>query len=240
MTRAVRAKAFIVILLAAPVLAHLALLRASLAPLAFALLVLQAACLTWAAMGLVSTPTRLRALAVALVITGMILVWRLAPAGLVAASAIPHAISYAGLLAFFLLSLASGREPAITAAARRIRGPLSPVLQRYTRHVTIAWCGFFLAQLVASATFGLLVATAAIPPATWSQFLNLWNMPLVIAMFAAEFAVRRVRMANEAPSRLIDALRATRRVAPSGRATGRVAPSGRATGHVAPAAGHEP
>lgn len=212
---AARAKAFVVVLLAAPVLAHLALLRASLAPLAFALLVLQAACLTWAALGIMKSLDRLRPLVVALVIAVMVLVWCLAPAGLVAASAIPHAISYAGLLAFFLLSLGPGQEPAITAAARRIRGPLSPALQAYTRHVTRAWCGFFVAQLATSATLGLLVATAVVSPATWSQFLNVWNMPLVIAMFAAELAVRRVRMAHEAPSRLIDALRATRRVAPA-------------------------
>ena len=61
-------------------------------------------------------------------------------------------------------------------------------MERFTRNLTIAWCVFFAAQLIASA---LLFAFAAL--ATWSLFVNLLNLPLLALMFAGQFVYRRVR-----------------------------------------------
>jgi uncharacterized membrane protein len=61
-------------------------------------------------------------------------------------------------------------------------------MERFTRNLTIAWCVFFAAQLIASA---LLFAFAAL--ATWSLFVNLLNLPLLALMFAGQLVYRMVR-----------------------------------------------
>lgn len=138
------------------------------------------------------------------------------PNGLVAASAVPHSISYGGFLTLFMMSLAPGREPIVTTIARRLRGPLPDVLQRYTRSVTIAWCVFFAAQLLCSLALGVLASADVIAFAVWSQFINVWNIPLIGLMFAGEYALRRTRHAGQNPSRFVDVLRAASRLRPTG------------------------
>jgi len=81
----------------------------------------------------------------------------------------------------------------VTAIARFVRGagPLAPELERYTRRATWAWCLFFVAMAAISA------ALAAVAPlAAWSIFANVLAAPLVAAMFAAEYAYRRRRLAG--------------------------------------------
>jgi uncharacterized membrane protein len=116
------------------------------------------------------------------------------PARLVALAAggLCHTLAYLGLLAWFLTSLAPGREPAITAVARRVRRTMPERVVRYTRRVTIAWCGFFLAQLIASAAL-----LAAAPLWVWSAFAQALNLPFVAAMLLAEFACRQVVFRHE-------------------------------------------
>jgi uncharacterized membrane protein len=55
----------------------------------------------------------------------------------------------------------------------------------YTRKVTIAWSIFFAIQLAIS--IGLFCAA---PLVWWSFFVNILDIPLVAAMFAAEYAIR--------------------------------------------------
>ena len=108
---------------------------------------------------------------------------------IVAASGLPHAAVNAGLLIVFGSSLTPGRVPLITMVSERLSGgPLTPELNRYTRSVTLAWCCFFVLELIIS----LLLLLFA-PLAVWSLFTNVLTMPLVVTMFLAEYAYRRLR-----------------------------------------------
>lgn len=105
--------------------------------------------------------------------------------------ALSHAVLYGGLLLLFTESLRQGHEDLVTALAARVDGPLNPAMASYTRGVTKAWSLFFAGQLVVSAALGLLA-----PLATWSLFVNVLDVPLVVAMFAAEYGFRRYRFRN--------------------------------------------
>ena len=113
-------------------------------------------------------------------------------AGLMVTSGVSHAIIYVSLLLLFGQSLRPGRTPVVAALACRIRGTLSPTLHAYTRTVTKAWCVFFAGQLLLSA--GLL---AVAPHHIWSLFVNVLDGPMVVAMFAAEYGVRRWCLRHE-------------------------------------------
>jgi len=99
-----------------------------------------------------------------------------------------HVGIYLGLLWLFARTLRRGREPLVTGIARRVRGVLPPEVASYTRRVTQAWCVFFACMAGASTALFLLA-----PLAVWSLFANLLNLPLVIAMFVAEYLVRITR-----------------------------------------------
>ncbi|HTQ71732.1 MAG TPA: hypothetical protein VMH92_09600 [Acidocella sp.] len=115
-------------------------------------------------------------------------------ASFVTAAALMHWVLYASLLASFALTLRRGQTPLITAMARQMQGPDIPAeLAAYTRRVTIAWSLFFAAQL---ATSILLFCFA--PLTAWSFFVNILDIPLVVAMFAAEYAVR-LRVLRDPP-----------------------------------------
>jgi hypothetical protein len=120
--------------------------------------------------------------------------------GFITASALTHWTIYGGLLLTFALTLRPGRVPLITAMARRFHGAISNELATYTRRVTIAWCGFFAAQLATSIT---LFAFA--PLVVWSFFVNILDIPLVIGMFAAEYMVR-LRCLQEPPRHSLSAM----------------------------------
>jgi hypothetical protein len=105
--------------------------------------------------------------------------------GFVTVSALTHWGIYASLLAGFAFTLRPGHEPLITAMARRMHGALSAEMISYTRKVTIAWSLFFATQL--SISVGLFCFT---PLVDWSFFVNILDIPLVVLMFAAEYAVR--------------------------------------------------
>jgi hypothetical protein len=105
--------------------------------------------------------------------------------GFVTASVLTHWGIYSGLLLTFGLTLRSGHEPLITAMARRMHGALDTEITRYTRGVTIAWCVFFGCQLTVSITL-----FCAAPLVVWSYFVNIFDIPLVAAMFGAEYMFR--------------------------------------------------
>jgi uncharacterized membrane protein len=95
----------------------------------------------------------------------------------------------------------------VTTLARRSRGHLPDDVVRYTRRVTWAWCGFFAAQLLASA---LMLAFA--PLHVWSWFINLGNLPLIGVMVCAEYIYRQWRHAARPPERLVDMVRIFRQI----------------------------
>ncbi|MDP9008189.1 MAG: hypothetical protein M3N91_05695 [Pseudomonadota bacterium] len=166
------------------------------------------------------------ALALAPVLTiGLVLVWRWSgalPAVLAAAAtaflvhhywplftrnfSMVYLIQQCGfyvIMAFgFGRSLLKGRVPLCTQLADKIHGPLSDVELRYTRSVTFAWVIFFLLNM---AVTGLLFAFA--PLRIWSLFVNFLSLPLILLMFAAEYAVRRRVLPQVQTSGLIATLR---------------------------------
>jgi hypothetical protein len=100
-------------------------------------------------------------------------------------SALTHWAIYTGLLLTFAVTLRPGRDALITGMARRMHGPLTVELATYTRRVTIAWCCFFAAQLMTSVTLFFFA-----PLRVWSFFVNILDIPLVVAMYTAEYLVR--------------------------------------------------
>ena len=127
---------------------------------------------------------------------------RLVDLGLVAASARPHTLIYLTLLATFVVTLLPGRDPVITALARRMYGTIPQDMVVYTRGVTWAWSGFFAAQLVTSLALFLWA-----PLTAWSFFVNVLNLPLIALMFAAEHAFRMVHLRNAPRHSFADFLR---------------------------------
>jgi uncharacterized membrane protein len=93
---------------------------------------------------------------------------------------------YSLMAASFGLSLRPQETALCTQLADKVHGPLSAQEIRYTRQVTAAWTIFFLAiTLVTIALFALA------PLRVWSLFANFFAVPLMVLMFAAEYAVRR-------------------------------------------------
>jgi uncharacterized membrane protein len=116
-----------------------------------------------------------------------------------------HAGTYALLCSAFGRTLQGGQTPMISGFARIVHGELSPALIRYTRSVTVAWTLYF----GSTATLSLLLFWLA-PVAVWSVFANLLGIPLLVLMFAGEYAVRwRVLPAADRAGPL-DAIRAYR------------------------------
>ena len=83
-------------------------------------------------------------------------------------------------------SLLPGHVALCTQLADKIHGPLGPREVRYTRRVTLAWAVFFF--LVAAVSVLLYVSA---PLRIWSIYINFCVLPLVGAMFVAEYLVRR-------------------------------------------------
>lgn len=182
-----------------PLLVHGAIVTDLDADAALALALVQAG-VTGLVVGRAAPRFRWIALAGAIALFG--LSWRSARDGLLAASAISHAAIYVGLLTLFGRTLLAGREPLITWIARRIRGSLTDEMLVYTRRVTIAWCLFFAGQMAMSA---LLFCIA--PPAVWSFFINVLDLPLVAAMFLTEYAYRLRKFWNHSHGSIADVVR---------------------------------
>jgi len=102
-----------------------------------------------------------------------------------------HVAMFVALAAWFGSSLRPGREALVTRFARQAEGALSPAGVAYTRAVTLAW-SMFSAIMVAVSTLLYFLG----PLALWSAFANLLTLPLVGAMFVAEYMVR-VRVCPE-------------------------------------------
>lgn len=121
---------------------------------------------------------------------------------IVATTALAHAALYLTLLVWFARSLAE-REDVITQLARKLKGSLSPEMAAYARRVTKLWCAFFAMQIVISA--GLL-AFAPLP--AWSFFVNILDLPMVVAVFTAEYLYRIHRFGGAGHAGLRETMRA--------------------------------
>jgi len=96
------------------------------------------------------------------------------------------------LAAVFGTTLVRGRQPLVTKLAEAVhRSSLAPEVLRYTRQVTLAWTLFFLVMSLVSGVLFCCASTEA-----WSVFANFLSFPLILLMFALEYAVRLRRLPN--------------------------------------------
>jgi uncharacterized membrane protein len=128
---------------------------------------------------------------------------------------LPQLGVYLFLLWLFGRTLMPGREALVTRLARSVHGTLPKEIERYSRHVTMAWCLFFAGMALTS----LLLFVLA-PLAAWSVFANLLNVPLVVAMFLAEYLYRILRYPNFSHASIRSSLQAFHKLGGSGRAPG--------------------
>jgi uncharacterized membrane protein len=187
-------------LVLAPIGVHVAMATHQGMAWAGILIIVEAVAIAWIALSFVPTRTlRWTGCAAVLIVTFSI--WWFAADGVVASSAVPHAIAYLSVLTVFAASLMPGRKPIVTVFAERSRGVLPRSLLVYTRRVTVAWCLFCAGQLLVS----LLLLLFA-PTHVWSMFVNVFNFPLLGLMFCGEFAWRTWRHGS-AGERLTDGFR---------------------------------
>lgn len=98
---------------------------------------------------------------------------------------LPPVLIPAGLCLFFGRSLLSGGTPVIVAFVRDIMHDHSEAKRRYATGLTALWAAVFAALAVEAAALALLA-----PLPVWSFVIHVVNPALVLALFAAEFAVR--------------------------------------------------
>jgi uncharacterized membrane protein len=115
------------------------------------------------------------------------------PAGLgaILILGLPHAAINSLLVWVFGRTLRGGREPLITAFARKAHRTLPPFLEAYTRRVTAAWCAVSALQLILSAALFIWASLEA-----WSLFVSVLSLVLVVAMFVGEYVYRVLRYPN--------------------------------------------
>ena len=174
-----------------PVASHVALLTGRGVGVAISLGVLQAVAVgvVIAGIGGAGRHRRLALLAAAAMLGSLALgLMRSAAFGLRLAAGTSHALLYGTLFVVFAATLLPGRTDVVTRVAQRLNPRFHAGMRFYTRRVTIAWCVFFFGQIMVSA---LLLRFA--PARWWLLFVNGLNVPLVVLMFLAEYAIRRRR-----------------------------------------------
>jgi uncharacterized membrane protein len=108
------------------------------------------------------------------------------------------------LAAVFGATLVRGRQPLVTKLAEAVhRSSLAPEVLRYTRQVTWAWTVFFLAM---SLTSMVLFSCASME--VWSVFANFLSLPLIVLMFALEYAIRLRMLPHLERHSIMDGVRA--------------------------------
>jgi uncharacterized membrane protein len=184
-----------------PLLVHVAIATSMWPPLIVAIPILELVLL--AGIAAFRRPARLLWLIPVLAVLGFALArGALSRIGVAAIPGIPHALAYSSLLFVFGASLLPGHEPILTRAVTAVRGPLPPEMIVHTRRVTFAWCGFFAGQLLVS-----LVLFLRAPIETWSFFINVLNLPLVVAMFGMEWGYRILRFRSYPNDTFADVMR---------------------------------
>lgn len=103
-------------------------------------------------------------------------------------AALPSIVLNLMLAGVFAATLRRGETPLIVRIEELDNASeLTPQFVRYLRVLTVAWTLFFLANAVLSLALILLA-----PFEWWSLFSNVLTWPLIGAMFAAEWVVRRI------------------------------------------------
>jgi uncharacterized membrane protein len=116
-----------------------------------------------------------------------LLIWELAQAGVGQyALFLPPVVLPLALSASFGLTLLPGHTPLITAIALAVHGTLPETLQRYTHRLTLFWS--LLTATLSAAALGLAIAG---PLWLWSLFTNLLSYLLIAAVFVGEYLLRR-------------------------------------------------
>jgi uncharacterized membrane protein len=105
----------------------------------------------------------------------------------------PVFVNGIGLMAF---GISLRHPPTMIERFARLKNPgLSAEAIRYTRAVTVAWCGFFLANGAIA-----LYTTLATDERIWALYNGFISYVLMGAMFAGEFLIRRrIRRRSRAP-----------------------------------------
>ncbi|GBU15639.1 hypothetical protein AwPolaro_10170 [Polaromonas sp.] len=116
-----------------------------------------------------------------------------------------HSGTYAVLCASFGLTLRRGQTPMISRFAVIVHGELTPGQTRYTRSLTWVWAFYF--GSISSLSL-LLFGFASVK--VWSTFAYLLGMPLLLLMFAAEYAVRLWRLSPAECTGPLQSIRAYR------------------------------
>ena len=96
-----------------------------------------------------------------------------------------HAGVHALLAFIFGSTLQAGREPLITALARRVHDRLTAPMAVYTRKVTIAWTLYFSGMAALSVTLYALA-----PFGAWAVFANLVTPVAMALLFVGEYVLR--------------------------------------------------
>lgn len=114
-----------------------------------------------------------------------------------------HAGIHLALGLSFMATLRGDRLSMIGIFAQRVHGTLCQGMRRYTRQVTMMWCGYFFGMAVASCwVYG------ALPWQQWSLLANLITPCLLGVLFVGEYLLRyRLHPEFERAS-LVDAWRA--------------------------------
>lgn len=171
-----------VLLLAYPLLVHLAVAR-------------QAPSLEWLALVLLCALPQVRSLRAGrlgnwlllMVLAALLYALVRAGGGMVVLYIQPVLIP-ATLAAVFAGSLRRGQVPLVTRLAQMIGGPLEPEVRVYTRRVT--WLWVWVLGLLAATDLGLALFAA---PPVWSLFSNFLSYLLVGLVFVVEYGYRRLR-----------------------------------------------
>jgi len=141
-----------------------------------------------AAAAVVARQRRQRALALVLAVATAALVVQAARGGGVAAETLylgQHVAIHLLLAFVFGSTLAAGREPLVSALARRVHRGLTPGMAAYSRKVNVAWTVYFVAMALVS-----IVVFVAAPFAVWAAFANLVTPLAIVAMFVGEYLLR--------------------------------------------------
>jgi uncharacterized membrane protein len=177
----------VVLIAVAPLAIHFAIATSSWTGLIVLVPVLQL--LALATFAVWRQPVRLRWLGPLVILAVLGIAWaERAGLNLTAMPGIPHAVAYTSLLIGFGCTLLPGREALLTRVVVAVRGPMPPDVIQHTRRATIAWCCFFAGQLIGSLFLYLFA-----PLETWSFFINVLNLPLIVVMFGLEATYRYFR-----------------------------------------------
>ena len=97
-----------------------------------------------------------------------------------------HVAVHAALATAFALTLRPGREPLITALARRVHGGrLTPDMAAYSRKVTVVWAIYFVAMGLTSIALFVFA-----PFEVWATFANFGTPVSIALLFVGEHVLR--------------------------------------------------